>query len=91
MFESRCHLPICLPHKTLTLLIAELQTGITVNTSFYSLWFDPTGNRIRVYHFSSRRSIHSTTDLIGRRAIRVLLKRRGLNQRVKLLLEKCHK
>ena len=33
-----------------------------VNTNFYSLWFDSTGNRTRVYRFSSRRSIHSTTD-----------------------------
>ena len=33
-----------------------------VNTNFYSLWFDPTGNRTRVCRFSSRRSIHSTTD-----------------------------
>ena len=33
-----------------------------MNTNFYSLWFDPTGNRTRVYYrFSSRRSIHSTT------------------------------
>ena len=34
-----------------------------MNTNFYSLWFDPTGNRTQVYRFSSRRSIHSTTDL----------------------------
>ena len=33
-----------------------------VNTNFYSLWFDPAGNRTRVYRFSSKRSIHSTTD-----------------------------
>ena len=33
-----------------------------MNTNFYSLWFDPTGNRTPVYRFSSRRSIHSTTD-----------------------------
>ena len=33
-----------------------------VNTNFYSLWFDPTGNRTQVYRFSSRRSIYSTTD-----------------------------
>ena len=33
-----------------------------MNTNFYSLWFDPTGNRNRVYRFSGRRSIHSTTD-----------------------------
>ena len=31
-----------------------------MNTNFYSLWYDPTGNRTRVYRFSSRRSIHST-------------------------------
>ena len=28
-------------------LIAERQEGKLVNTNFYSLWFDPTGNRIR--------------------------------------------
>ena len=33
-----------------------------VNTNFSSLWFDPIGDRTRVYCFSSRRSIHSTTD-----------------------------
>ena len=33
-----------------------------VNSNFYSLWFDPTGNRTKVYRFSSRLSIHSTTD-----------------------------
>ena len=33
-----------------------------MNTSFYSLWFDPTGNRTRVYCTSNRRFIHSTTD-----------------------------
>ena len=33
-----------------------------MNTNFYSLWFDSTGNRTRVYRFSSRRSIHPTTD-----------------------------
>ena len=32
-----------------------------VNTNFFSLWFDPTGNQTRVYRFNSRRSIHSTT------------------------------
>ena len=34
----------------------------TVNTNFYSLWFDRNGIRTRVYRFNSRRSIHSTTD-----------------------------
>ena len=43
-------------------LIAERQAWKAVNTNFYSLRFDPTGNRTRVYRFSSRRSIHSTTD-----------------------------
>ena len=33
-----------------------------MNTNFYTLWFDLTGIRTRVYRFSSRRSIHSTTD-----------------------------
>ena len=33
-----------------------------VNINFYRLWFDPTGNRTRVYRFSSRRSTHSTTE-----------------------------
>ena len=33
-----------------------------VNTNFYSIWFDPTGNRTRVYRFSSRPSIHLTTN-----------------------------
>ena len=29
---------------------------------FFNLWFQATGNRIRVYRVSSRQSIHSTTD-----------------------------
>ena len=34
-----------------------------MNTNFYSLWFDPTGNRTEPFQtFSSRRFIHSTTD-----------------------------
>ena len=33
-----------------------------MNSNFYSLWFDPTGYRTRVYRFGGRRSIHSTTD-----------------------------
>ena len=36
-----------------------------MNTNFYSLWFDPTGSRTRVYRFSSRRSIHSATDRLN--------------------------
>ena len=30
-----------------------------------SLWFDPTGNRTRVYRFSNRRSIHLNTDRLN--------------------------
>ena len=33
-----------------------------MNTNFYSIWFDPISNRTPVDHFSSKRSIHSTTD-----------------------------
>ena len=51
-------------------LIAERQAGKLVNTKFYSLWFDPTENRTRVYRFSSRRSIHSTTDRLTVRYVR---------------------
>ena len=43
-------------------LIAERQAGKLGIPIFYSLWFDPIGNRIQVYRFSSKRSIHSTTD-----------------------------
>ena len=32
------------------------------NTNIYSLWFDPSRYQIRVYCFSSRRSVHLTTD-----------------------------
>ena len=32
-----------------------------MNTKFYSLRFDPSGNRTSVYRFSSRHSIHLTT------------------------------
>ena len=33
-----------------------------MNANFYSLWFDQTGNRTCIYRFSSRRSVHETTD-----------------------------
>ena len=36
-----------------------------MNTNFYSLWFDSTGNRTSVDRVSSRRSIHSTTDRLS--------------------------
>ena len=32
-----------------------------IKIDFYSLWFDPTANRTRVYLFSCSRSVHSTT------------------------------
>ena len=35
---------------------------------FYSLWFDPTGNRTRVYRFGSTRFIRSTTDRLLRKS-----------------------
>ena len=38
-----------------------------MNTHFNNLWFDPTGNRIRVDRFNSRRSISSTTDQLSKR------------------------
>ena len=65
VFESSCHLPTCLPHTAEAShcpFNCWTSSREAVNTNFYSLWFDPTGNRTRVYRFSSRRSIHSTTD-----------------------------
>ena len=41
---------------TLSLLLLNV-----VNTNLNSLWFDPTGNRARVYRSRSRRSMHSTS------------------------------
>ena len=64
-FGLQVMLPSCLLHT------AEAQhcpyncwtsSRKAVNTNFCSLWFHPTGNRIRVYRFSCRRSIHSTID-----------------------------
>ena len=37
----------------------------TVNANSYCLWFYPIGNRTRVYRFSNRCFIHSTTDQSG--------------------------
>ena len=65
VFESSCHLPTCLPHimeASHCPFNCWTSSREAVNTNFSSLWFDPTGNRTRVYRFSSRRSIHSTTD-----------------------------
>ena len=64
-FRSASQAATCMPH------MAEAShcpfncctsSREAVNTNFYSVWFDPTGNRTRVYRFSSKRSIHSTTD-----------------------------
>ena len=59
VFESSCHLPTCLPHTVeashTVPFIAECQARKKVKTNFYSLWFDPTGNRTRIYSFSCRR------------------------------------
>ena len=47
---------------TLSLLMLNVKQESCENQFFYSFWFGPIGNRTRVYRFSSRRSIHSTTD-----------------------------
>ena len=60
-------------------LIAEHQAGKLVNTNFYTLWFDPTGNRTQVYRFSRRRSIHSTADRLGAKARLVLFLKQCLS------------
>ena len=65
VFESSCRQPTCLPH-TMEASHCPFNCWTSsreaMNTNIYSLWFDPTGNRTRVYRFSSTRSIHSTTD-----------------------------
>ena len=65
-FESSCH-----PSTThgggftLSLLLLNIQQGSCKN-QFYSLWLDPTGNRTRVYHFSSRPIYHwSVSNFYG--------------------------
>ena len=58
-------LPTCLPHAVETSRCpfqCWISSREAVNTNFYSLWFDLTGNWNSVYCFSSRCSIHSTTD-----------------------------
>ena len=60
-----CHLPICIPHTeeaSHSPFDCWTSSRKAVNTKFYCLWFDPPWNRTRVYRFSSRRPIHSTTD-----------------------------
>ena len=46
------------------LFIAERQAEIPQTSIFCSPWFDPTGNRTRLYRFSSRHSIHSVTKML---------------------------
>ena len=68
VFESSCHLPTCLSHTVEAShcpFNCWTSSREAVNTNFYSVWLDPTGNRTRVYRFSSRRSIHSTTDRLN--------------------------
>ena len=50
---------------TLSFLLLNVKQGSS-KYQFYSLWFQPTGNWTRVYYFSSRRSIHSTTVWLNR-------------------------
>ena len=57
IFESSCHQPICLPrtveasHCSFNCWTSSREAA---NIYFYSLWFDPTGNRTQLYRFSSR-------------------------------------
>ena len=57
----------------LSLLIAERQAEIAMKSIFYSPWFDPTGNWKRLAVLAAELDCW-TTDLIGRRATKVLLK-----------------
>ena len=68
-----------------------------MNINVYSLWYDPIGNRTQVYRFSSRRSIHSTTDrLKHRHKMNNLSKSKSKNsdnykRKVQLLRDSAHK
>ena len=65
VFELSCHRPTCLSHTAEAShcpFNCWTSSREDVNSNFYSLWFDPTGNRTQVYRFSSRSSTHSTTD-----------------------------
>ena len=75
VFESSCHLPTCLPHTAEASYCpfnCWTSSRKAVNINFYSLCYDPTGNRTRVYRFSSRRSIHSTTKAFWKDLLRCL-------------------
>ena len=68
VIESSCHLPTCPSHAVEALHclfgIADRQAGKLSVPIFGIFGFDPTGNQTRVYRFSSRRSIYSTTDRV---------------------------
>ena len=73
VFESSCHLLTCLPHTAEAShcpFNCWTSSREAVKTNLYCLWFDPTGNRTRVYRFSSRLSIHSTTDRLSSKTFR---------------------
>ena len=58
VFKSSCHLPTYLTHTVEAShcpFNCWMSSRGAVNTKFYSLWFDATGNRTPVYRFSSRR------------------------------------
>ena len=54
-FRSLSHAATCPP-------VYPTRRRLHTPLYFYNVWFDPTGNRTRVYRFSSRCSIHSTSD-----------------------------
>ena len=64
-YESSGHLPTNLPnteedsHCPLLMLNVKHES---YECQIYSLWFGPAGNRTRVYRFSSRLFINSTTN-----------------------------
>ena len=66
ILASSCQLLTCLPYTVeasrCPFIIAEHQTGKLWVPILYSLWFDLTRNWTQVFHFSSRCSVHSTTD-----------------------------
>ena len=65
---ASCHLSTCIPHTAKASRCpfkCWMSSREAVNTNFYNLWFDLTGNRALVYRFSRRRSVHSTTDRLN--------------------------
>ena len=65
VFESSCYLPTCLLHTVEAShcpFNCWTSSRKKLNSNFYSLCFDSTGNRTHVYLFSNKRSIHSITD-----------------------------